>query len=202
LAEKTIEFSKETIEGLYLALQNARIQALLTVFIVVILTIFSNIIVSRNLTRPLKKILKGTDEVAKGNLNFEIGVETKDELGELSTHFNKMTKQLKETKTALEGSKATLEMRVQARTRELKKAAVDLDDAKTTLEIKVKARTRELEGLTKGLDEQVKQRTKEIQGKINELEVFQRLAIGRELKMVELKKEIGELRKENERLKK
>ena len=44
------------------------------------------------------------------------------------------------------------------------------------------------------------QRAKELE-RLGELERFQRLTVGRELKMIELKKEIEEMRKENEELK-
>ncbi len=72
----------------------------------------------------------------------------------------------------------------------------ELNEAKIVLEIKVKARTKELEELAKGLDEKVKERTKELQEKIEELERFHRLAVGRELKMLELKEEIKKLEEE------
>ena len=49
LGEKGISFSEEIVEGLNIALQNAQIQAFLTLFIVIILTLFGNILISRNL---------------------------------------------------------------------------------------------------------------------------------------------------------
>ena len=45
-----------------------------------------------------------------------------------------------------------------------------------------------------GLEEQIKDRTKELQEKVEELEKFNKLAVGRELKMIELKKEIDKLK--------
>ncbi len=43
------------------------------------------------------------------------------------------------------------------------------------------------------LEKKVSEKTKELQSKIKELEIFNKLAVGRELKMVELKKKIKEL---------
>lgn len=66
----------------------------------------------------------------------------------------------------------------------------EIEKARAYLEAEVAARTKELRELAGSLDEQVKQRTKELQEKIEELEKFHRLAVGRELKMVALKEEI------------
>ena len=82
------------------------------------------------------------------------------------------------------------------KTSQLTKKEKELNEEKATLEIKIEARTKELKELAESLDTQVKQRTKELQEKIGELERFQRLAVGRELKMIELKKEIERLKKE------
>jgi HAMP domain-containing protein len=80
----------------------------------------------------------------------------------------------------------------------LKKMVEELENTKATLEIKVESRTQELKKMTENLDKQVKQRTKELREKVEELERFQKLAVGRELKMVELKKEINLLKKQIE----
>lgn len=186
LAEKGIDFSSEIVSGLFLTLENSRIQAILIAFIAIVLTLFGNILMSRSLTQPLRRLLKGTHEIAKGNLDFKIETGARDEIGELSIRFNKMTEELKE-------AKAMLERKVQARTSELKKTTEALEEARVTLEIKVQARTRELGELTKGLEGQVKQRTEELQGKVEQLEKFQKVSIGRELKMIELKKQIKTL---------
>ncbi len=77
---------------------------------------------------------------------------------------------------------------------DLKVKTEELEEAKSVLEIKVQARTKELEELAQDLEEKVKQRTKELQKRIDELERFHRLTVGRELKMLDLKKEIRKLR--------
>ena len=71
----------------------------------------------------------------------------------------------------------------------------EIETSKLVLEIKVQARTKELNELVLSLDEKVKEKTKELEEKIKELEKFQQIAIGRELRMIELKKEIERLKK-------
>lgn len=85
------------------------------------------------------------------------------------------------------------------RTLELGKIRGELEEERATLEVKVKARTKELENLTKELEGKVKERTKKLEEKMEELEKFNKLAIGRELKMVELKEEVEKLKKEREK---
>lgn len=65
------------------------------------------------------------------------------------------------------------------------------------MEIKVKARTRELQELNKTLEKQVGDRTKELKKRLDELERFNKAVVGRELKMIELKKELKRLNKNN-----
>lgn len=73
------------------------------------------------------------------------------------------------------------------------KYQTSLEEAKSILELKVRERTKELADLNKRLEGKVEERTKELQERMEQLEKFNRLAVGRELKMVELKKEIGKL---------
>jgi methyl-accepting chemotaxis protein len=194
LTEGGVQVSEEVMLGLSTALDNARIQATLTVFIVIILTLFGNILTSRGFTRPLQRLIRGIQEISKGNLDFKVQTGSQDEWGDLASHFNNMTHELKATQKALEEAKKDLERKVKERTVELDKTMTSLEEAKTTLEIKVQARTKELEELNKNLDGQIKQRTKELEDKVKELERFREIAVGREMKMVELKKELDKLK--------
>ena len=79
-----------------------------------------------------------------------------------------------------------------------------LEEEKSILEVTVKARTKELEELTQSLEVRVKERTKhleetkkELQERVEELEKFHKVTVGRELKMMELKKEIGKLKEKD-----
>jgi len=76
----------------------------------------------------------------------------------------------------------------------LKQMQEKLENASASLEIKIKARTKELEELTEQQEETIQERVKEIQKRAEELERFQRLTVGRELKMIEFKREIKRLK--------
>lgn len=52
----------------------------------------------------------------------------------------------------------------------------------------------EIKSLHESLEKKVKERTKELQERVVELERFHKLTVGRELKMLELKKEIARLK--------
>lgn len=53
------------------------------------------------LHRPIKKLIKGVREVAKLNLDYKVDVSSNDELGELASSFNEMTKELKNAQAHL-----------------------------------------------------------------------------------------------------
>ncbi|MDP3093504.1 MAG: hypothetical protein Q8N16_01955 [bacterium] len=82
-----------------------------------------------------------------------------------------------------------------------KLARIALEEAKASLEGKIKERTKELENLTKNLGQKVDIRTTELEEKLEELEKINRLAVGRELRMIELKEKIRKLEEELEKAK-
>jgi methyl-accepting chemotaxis protein len=139
--------------------------------ILIILILFT---ILRRIIDPLRKMRAVCEEIGKGNLNIKMEVKSKTEIGDLADTFNEMIKDLEKSHRALEESKKILEIKVAARTKELK----ELVEQRETV---------------------IKERTKELQKKIEELERFHRLAVGRELRMIELKKEIKKLKKELEK---
>lgn len=71
---------------------------------------------------PIRKLTRGTKEVANLNLDYQIDFHSRDEMGELAQSFNKMTKQLKAANEANQEWAATLEKKVKEKSEELKKA--------------------------------------------------------------------------------
>ena len=107
-------------------------------------------LLSKSITKPLSNLTNGVAEMGKGNLDYRIYINSKDEIEELANTFNQMAKDLKKSKAKLDEY------------------------------------NRELGG-------RVKERTEELQARVDELERFHRLTVGRELKMIELKNKIEEL---------
>lgn len=72
--------------------------------------------------RPVKALERGTEQLAAGDLGYQIEVQSKDELGELARSFNSMSRQLQTERNENVSWTHTLEERVENKTRELKRA--------------------------------------------------------------------------------
>lgn len=74
----------------------ARTRWQIAVFGLMALTIgsLSSVILAQRITKPLQALTKGVAAVGQGDLTQRIGIQTKDELGELAHAFNEMTTQL------------------------------------------------------------------------------------------------------------
>jgi len=56
---------------------------------------------AKNITTPIKRLVKATEIVGKGNLDYTIDIYTSDEIGILTHAFNKMVRDLKKTTISL-----------------------------------------------------------------------------------------------------
>jgi signal transduction histidine kinase len=72
--------------------------ATLLALIVGITTVMVGVFAMRLVTRPITKLLRGIDDVAKGDLSHVILSERDDEIGALATRFNEMTFSLRESR--------------------------------------------------------------------------------------------------------
>ena len=81
---------------------NERTKALLTIGgAIVSISFLIWLIVDQLVGRPVGKLMKATDAVAAGNLDYRIQVKRNDELGKLQLSFNEMTSKITETETQL-----------------------------------------------------------------------------------------------------
>jgi signal transduction histidine kinase len=88
---------------------------ILVVLIVLVTTIVVGALASRFVSRPITKLLRGIDDVAKGDLSHVILSERDDEIGTIATRFNEMTFSLRESRNETERqneAKLALEQRL------------------------------------------------------------------------------------------
>ncbi len=77
--------------------------------------------VSRAITAPIHKLHRGTEIIGEGDLDYKVGTDTKDEIGQLSRAFDKMTEDLKGTTTSIDSLNAA-NQQLKAREQQLKAA--------------------------------------------------------------------------------
>jgi adenylate cyclase len=70
------------------------ISAVLTVLAAILGLVFS-VFVSSSIARPVRRLLDGTRAVEAGNLQGQVDVTTRDEIGQLTAAFNRMVEQLR-----------------------------------------------------------------------------------------------------------
>ncbi len=79
------------------------------------LIVFSGVWVSLKISQgivvPIKGLAMATEEVAAGNLDVQVDIESSDEIGLLISSFNQMVKQIKEGKESIESAYAELDRR-------------------------------------------------------------------------------------------
>jgi len=86
------------------------------------ISLLSWVFVWRLVGQPLKRLTKGTKELADGNLGYQLQLSANDEVGELAASFNRMSLQLRSANEEVVAWAKTLEDRVEQKTRELKRA--------------------------------------------------------------------------------
>ncbi|TAF74466.1 MAG: HAMP domain-containing protein [Bacteroidetes bacterium] len=116
-----------------------------SILVFLLIAIVSNF-VSGGISRPLFTLSAAADEVSKGNLDVHADVNTGDEIENLSNVFNKMVKDVKGEKMALQSVLGELEKgksELEEQTLALSKSNQEAEIQK----IQVEAKNRELEGV-------------------------------------------------------
>lgn len=86
-----------------------------------------------SINRPIRELVTGTRRIGEGDLDYEIPLESEDEIGELASSFNRMTSELKKSRGEIEGWSRQLESRVKQATAELEAANRELQEANRRL---------------------------------------------------------------------
>jgi len=82
-------------------------------------------LLARRLTAPIHKLHKGTEIIGQGNLDYKVGTNAKDEIGQLTRAFDCMTDNLKKTTTSRDELGA-VNQQLQAEIAERKQAEVKI----------------------------------------------------------------------------
>ena len=87
------------------------LELFLIFLVVLLLATWWGLRMAKGVTGPIRALVEGTDEVARGNLDVVVESTSEDEVGFLVRSFNQMTHDLREARRGLEWSNAELEQR-------------------------------------------------------------------------------------------
>ena len=107
----SVGLSTQPLENKMATVRN---QGLIIAIIATIAGAFLASIISRSITEPLKQMTAATKELAAGDLELKIDLQSQDELQVLADSFNKMTKQLRDLVESKEQLITSLELRAEA----------------------------------------------------------------------------------------
>lgn len=71
------------------------------IIVIALFLIIFAIFLSRSLIEPINQLVKGTERIGKGDLQYKINIKSKDEVGRLAESFNNMTKNLEASQKQL-----------------------------------------------------------------------------------------------------
>lgn len=102
LFDLAVEDSKNYIitdEHMLSSAQNIRLGVVVFVFIAVVIGILLSIFITRSLTAPIIKSVVFANQIAEGDLEAQVDIDQKDEIGELANSLKKMSGKLKDIVT-------------------------------------------------------------------------------------------------------
>jgi HAMP domain-containing protein len=182
---------------------------LLLLGMVFLISLLATSLLMNKIIRPLRKLTDYTNSLARGGSLGHSGQgageevlaisKRADEVGQLAGAFHVMMDQVSFREGELRKAHTELEMRVQERTAELIVANNSLHKELTErqrAEALLAQRAAELTRSNLELKEEIEARKlaeQELSKKTEELEEFNRLAVGREQRMIELKRQVNEL---------
>jgi signal transduction histidine kinase len=113
---------------------NLRKLVIIILIIVFVLAGIMSFSIAQSIAQPIKNLSQGVKEIAAGNFDYKVGTNQKDEIGQLSRAFDKMTFELKRAEAELKRHQDNLEALVKERTNDLESANSKLFRSNESLE--------------------------------------------------------------------
>lgn len=111
------------------------IQIAVTTGVALVIVTILGLVLGNLYARPITRLAAVAQEVANGNLGARANVETRDEVGNLTTIFNSMTAQLQETLTSLEQRVAERTKALATSTEVSRRLSTILDEKQLVIEV-------------------------------------------------------------------
>ncbi len=136
--------------------ENVIVFSFLLFLLACLLFFLFNFLFSRFIVKPVLRLKEAMGTVEKGALGVQVNINSKDEIGEIGSAFNKMSERLYENNTALKNAVQEKENYAI----EIAKANAALKNLNTGLEIIVKKRTSELLKANASLKREIEEKEK------------------------------------------
>ena len=136
--------------------QNVTIFSFLFLLLALLISFLFHLLFSHFIVKPILKLKKAMGKVEQGTLGTEVDLDSKDEIGEIGSAFNRMSKKLLQNNTDLKNAVRTEENYAL----KLSKANASLKNLNTDLEIIVKKRTSELLKANDSLKKEIEEKEK------------------------------------------
>jgi len=98
-----------SLEGTYRTLQDIRWILLSAVAVALLITGLLSFLLAKTITDPLRRLTSRAEEIARGNFDQEIKINSGDEIGQLGEMFNYLSRRLKQTLAEISGEKEKME---------------------------------------------------------------------------------------------
>ncbi len=104
---------QQPLSDAYLSFKHLFSYAFGIMILSLLIAIAISLLLSHKIMKPVEKLLEGTEKIARGDLDTRIDITSENEIGVLSSEFNKMAEKLSESIAALKESEQKYRLLIQ-----------------------------------------------------------------------------------------